>query len=1206
MENQQHREIPYNYTSADDGQVVRLMLGQDAWYRLERLRFRGQSSRLARLLVRFLGDMFLIHRNPFVYQDLVDSPARCRSFFRTVAADLETVAEHGGSDPDLDQILEQCRRYAGKLTDEIHQTERRRRHLSRALAPIVGRENIFFDPFTRISHATDATDWRLHLPAAVIRPGTEDQLAPLLVRLDQLGVGIVPRGGGTGLTGGAVPVSAQCVVVNTEKLNRIHGISHERFRDVDGTPRMAPVIRLEAGVITEQAMDYAARQGLVFATDPTSAWACTIGGNIAENAGGKTAVLWGTAIDNLLSFRIAVLGGEHLEVRRIGHPLRKIRPSDQVRFEIRSRSGKVVGLIDLSGTDIRKKGLGKDITNKALNGLPGVQKEGCDGIITSAEFILHKAYPHKATCCLEFYGDDMEEASQVICKMSEAFVDRGQEALMALEHFDEEYIRAIGYKMKAARNDPPKAVLLIDMVAHGPESLEHGRDKLTALLAAYPNTCVFFAQDEVEANRYWRDRKRMGAIAARTNAFKLNEDIVLPLSALADFSQFVDQFNIEEQRYNQKLVIWQLGAYLDRAEPLEDPQWLQAKRPEAKTLLRQAMERIELAGKGRLAQETHLATLKVGLLSLFQGYRGVSGEIEKIVTDIRARRIVVATHMHAGDGNVHVNIPVFSNDRDMMARAHETADAVMAKAVELGGVVSGEHGIGFTKFKYLDADRLRALKAYRDRIDPHGRFNPGKLSDPQVPELVFTPSFDLLGLEARILRYGSLETLTEKISRCVRCGRCKADCCVFYPDRNLFFHPRNKNLALGAIIEALLYDAQRRLSTRLEPLRHLKQIADHCTICHKCLSPCPVDIDTGEISIIERQILTHGRFKPPPVATRLALAYMATRSAPVNTAIRRIVLGPGIALQRTGALVAARIPGWTRAAKKPSLAYLATPLPCLPSTPFRRGLETGNADQALILHPRGEARATVFYFPGCGSERLFSTVARAAVYLLLRSGMRVVLPPPFLCCGFAARTNAKEGLHDALALRNSMVLSQIRDMLGNQALTACVVTCGTCRQSMEEMGCQSLLDCPVTDVSRLLLTHGLTVTHDFACLYHAPCHDSLDGQGLKLLKQAGAATVITVPHCCGEAGTLALSRPDIAHAMFQRKAKALAEKIDPSKPLAACITNCPACLQGLGRQQRRTTVRAVHLTEALAEMHGGQFWHKETPHLLDRVEPMTF
>src|SRR5690606_4219096 len=99
---------------------------------------------------------------------------------------------------------------------------------------------------------------------------------------------------------------------------------------------------------------------------------------------------------------------------------------------------------------------------------------------------------------------------------------------------------------------------------------------------------------------------------------------------------------------------------------------------------------------------------------------------------------------------------------------------------------------------------------------------------------VYTPSFNLIELEARILRYGHLEQLAEKISKCVRCGRCKTTCCVFYPSGNLFYHPRNKNLALTGIIEALLYDAQRSHVVGLRPLCWLGEIADHCTLCHKC------------------------------------------------------------------------------------------------------------------------------------------------------------------------------------------------------------------------------------------------------------------------------------------------------------------------------------------------------------------------------------
>jgi L-lactate utilization protein LutB len=87
--------------------------------------------------------------------------------------------------------------------------------------------------------------------------------------------------------------------------------------------------------------------------------------------------------------------------------------------------------------------------------------------------------------------------------------------------------------------------------------------------------------------------------------------------------------------------------------------------------------------------------------------------------------------------------------------------------------------------------------------------NPNKLDDPEIIDKVFTPSFNLLELEARILQHGSLETLASRISKCIRCGKCKTDCCVFFPGGDIYFHPRNKNLAIGSLIEALLYDMQR-------------------------------------------------------------------------------------------------------------------------------------------------------------------------------------------------------------------------------------------------------------------------------------------------------------------------------------------------------------------------------------------------------------
>ena len=163
------------------------------------------------------------------------------------------------------------------------------------------------------------------------------------------------------------------------------------------------------------------------------------------------------------------------------------------------------------------------------------------------------------------------------------------------------------------------------------------------------------------------------------------------------------------------------------------------------------------------------------------------------------------------------------------------------------------------------------------------------------------PSFNLLELEASILRHAELEALAEQISGCVRCGRCKTPCCVFHPQENLFYHPRNKNLAVVALIEAILYQTQRFRSTGFDALKYLGQVADHCTICHKCQPPCPVDIDSGAVSLLERQILTDRRYRKTAPATRFALAFLDTQSRVVNAVLRPTALWAGSRMQRLAA-----------------------------------------------------------------------------------------------------------------------------------------------------------------------------------------------------------------------------------------------------------------------------------------------------------------
>jgi FAD/FMN-containing dehydrogenase len=545
------REIPFNYTSAGDRQAVSFLLGDEAVRTLDELRGARVTGRSARILMRLFGEVLIHRRNPYLFEELVASAPRRKRFFGNAACDLELLASKSEGNPKVLAILAQSRALIAGFRSEVEETPEARNRVKRELAAIVGGHNVRFDPFTLVSHATDATDWRLHLPLGVVTPDEEQQVAPLLQAVARLGLKVVPRGAGTGLTGGAVPLRPGCVVVNTERLNRIRGISQRRFPLDGGGSATAQVMEAEAGVITEKAMEHAAERGLVFATDPTSAWACTLGGNIAENAGGKLAVRWGTCIDNLLEWRMAMPSGQRWTVRRTNHQLRKILPRDTVSFEVLDEQGMLVKCISLGGTEIRKNGLWKDITNKALGGVPGLQKEGTDGIITSATFVLYPEYAAKKTLCLEFFGPDFDEASRVIVELSRAFPfpADGSEALLALEHFDDEYIRAIDYKVKAPRAETPKAALLIDIAGSSEEQAARGVERVRLLLAQHPNTLLFVAHDGAEAKRFWADRKKLGAIARRTNAFKMNEDIVLPLDALAEFARFIDGMNVEEERY---------------------------------------------------------------------------------------------------------------------------------------------------------------------------------------------------------------------------------------------------------------------------------------------------------------------------------------------------------------------------------------------------------------------------------------------------------------------------------------------------------------------------------------------------------------------------------------------------------------------------------------------------------------------------------
>ena len=207
-----------------------------------------------------------------------------------------------------------------------------RRRTQRGLRRFTARDNIKFDGLSRVSHVTDATDWRVEYPFVVLTPDTEAEMAGLVKGCIELGLTIIPRGGGTGYTGGAVPLTWKSAVINTEKLE---AMTEVEWVAVPGAEQPLPTVWTEAGVVTQRVADAAERAGYVFAVDPTSAEASCIGGNIAMNAGGKKAVLWGTALDNLVSWRMVTPQAQWLEVTRLDHNLGKIHDAQLACFELR-------------------------------------------------------------------------------------------------------------------------------------------------------------------------------------------------------------------------------------------------------------------------------------------------------------------------------------------------------------------------------------------------------------------------------------------------------------------------------------------------------------------------------------------------------------------------------------------------------------------------------------------------------------------------------------------------------------------------------------------------------------------------------------------------------------------------------------------------------------------------------------------------------
>ncbi len=1250
---QRLREIPYNYTSFSDREIVIRLLGEEAWATLNILRGERRTGRSARMLFEVLGDIWVVERNPYLQDDLLDNPRRRSALIEALNHRLNEIENRRQGNEQVAKLLAAAHKAVAKFSSQFEHSAQLRRDALRTLSRVTRKDNIRFDGLSRVSHVTDATDWRVEYPFVVLTPDTEEEIADLVAGCIELGLTVIPRGGGTGYTGGAIPLSPLSAVINTEKLEGMSGIEMLRLPGVNGE---VATIHCGAGVVTRRVMDAAEAAGLAFAVDPTSADASTIGGNVSMNAGGKKAVLWGTALDNLVSWKMVTPDANWLEVTRLDHNLGKIHDAAVARFEIRRtsrESGREIGTqetLEIPGEHFRKVGLGKDVTDKFLAGLPGIQKEGCDGLITSARFVLHRLPAHTRTVCLEFFGQ-VREAVPAIIEVKD-YLDAHPAAILAgLEHLDARYVKAVGYATKASRNQRPTMVLLADIVSDDENAAMEAASHIVRLANARHGE-GFIAVSPETRKKFWLDRARTAAIAAHTNAFKINEDVVIPLPRLADYSDGVERINIELSISNKLALLDRLNEFFSGALPLfededtvADAAMTEERRERAFALLDKVRARwqwlldnldappssaeLAIASTGLVSASAHSSvfhalqdhTLRVSwkrevkrpLQEIFVGreYQNVLTECERIHKEVLKSRVFVALHMHAGDGNVHTNIPVNSDDYAMLQAANAAVARIMRLAEDLGGVISGEHGIGLTKLEFLSPDVIDTFAAYKRQVDPEGHFNRGKLLKGADLRNAYTPSFSLLETESLIMEQSEIGAIADSIADCLRCGKCKPVCNTHIPRANLLYSPRNKILATSLLIEAFLYEEQTRRGVSLAHFDEFNDVADHCTICHKCLNPCPVDIDFGDVSIAMRNFLRKQGQKKFNPGSAASMFFLNSKDANVIKFVRKTMIEWGYAGQRLGHAVGRKLgliqrqvklpPNTTGKASIPAqvIHFINRPMPGgLPKKTSRALL--GLEDPRIVPVIRDPAKLSedsdaVFYFPGCGSERLFSQVGLATQAMLYELGAQTVLPPGYLCCGYPQTSAGRADLGDAITTDNRVLFHRVANTLNYLDIKTVIVSCGTCMDQLLKYQFEKIFPgCRLLDIHEYLMEKGVALdgVEGVKYLYHDPCHTPMKTHNpIKVANALMGQEVKLSDRCCGESGTLAVTRPDISTQIRFRKQEEIERgKAEQDDGTVKILTSCPSCLQGLSRYREDTGVEPDYIVVEMAKNLLGEDW----------------
>jgi len=373
-----------------------------------------------------------------------------------------------------------------------------------------------------------------------------------------------------------------------------------------------------------------------------------------------------------------------------------------------------------------------------------------------------------------------------------------------------------------------------------------------------------------------------------------------------------------------------------------------------------------------------------------------------------------------------------------------------------------------------------------------------------------------------------------------------------------------------------------------------------------------------------RNILRNVGKKPQSLMNWASMQFLNTTDSTTIGWLRFGLIRGGYTAQRFAHATAKQL-GWLETGRPlatPGTAHLKEqiihlvkrPMPGhLHALPMRKVLGIDDPTHVTIIRdPKRthEGKRAVFYFPGCGSERLFTQIGLATLAMLYHTGAEVVLAPGYLCCGYPQIASGDTTTGQRIVTANRILFHRVANTLNYLDIKTVLVSCGTCLEQLTEYHFDKIFpDSRLLDIHEYLIEQNVTVEGlpPQRLLYHDPCHSPIKTHNaVKLASSLMGQTVFLSDRCCGEAGTFAISRPDIATQVRFRKQQELGTNIAslPGQGSVKILTTCPACFQGLSRYRDQLDIEVSYPVIELAKHKIGANWEQQFLHQIrhDSVE----